>query len=205
MHAALIDIASPYFDEPGRKHYVRDMFQRIKKQEKRLQGSRYKGNTEFMICGVIPRQTILYVLKLSDMYQLAFSDEDVASTFALDLLGGTTRQANVALRDKKVRLNARAARAMGKMSRCFGLATQRFTCAHISDFITCLVDGFALHEPPLDDDDAMQQLAAYFVRELGPRESPHTDADVRLAFTEGVARGSKSLVEHGKWLNRARL
>jgi hypothetical protein len=114
----------------------------------------------------------------------------------------STRTVSERLRRERLILNLDTARAMGKIARLFGLGGSAVTNLHISDFVTCLTDGWTIQADPRHDICAMADLANRFALALGPCDSSLHPQDVVSAFVDGFERGTRNLAHFSRYRRR---
>lgn len=87
---------------------------------------------------------------------------------------------------------------MGKVARVFGLGGTAVTKLHISDFVTCLTDGWAIRADPRHDIHTMADLANCFAIALGPRNLSLHFQGIIAAFMDGFERGTQNLAHFSR-------
>jgi hypothetical protein len=87
---------------------------------------------------------------------------------------------------------------MGKVARFFGLGGSTVTTLHISDFVTCLTDGWSIRAYPRYDngDNEINVIAIHFGLALSPSTSQARLQDIQEAFLLGFKRGTYNLAKY---------
>ena len=153
----------------------------------------------------MPKSAIIHSIQLGELERLATEDLDVSRLLNLHLFTekSSTRTISERLRKERLILNPDTARAIGKVARLFGLGGSAVTNLHISDFVTCLTDGWTIQADPQQHDMyAMTDLANRFALALGPCDSSLHFQDVVSAFMDGFERGIRNLAHFSRCRRR---
>jgi len=159
---------------------------------------------KYLIYGQLPKSAILHKIQLRELERLAAEDLNVSRLLNLHLFTekSSTRTAFERLRKERLILNPDTARTMGKVARLFGLGGPTVTKLHISDFVTCLTDGWSIQTDPRHDIYSMADLANRFALALGPYDSSLHFQEVAGAFVDGFECGTRNLAHFSRGRRR---
>jgi hypothetical protein len=151
-----------------------------------------------MVWASVPRAAIITHFALSDLRYLASNSPSCADVMNLDEFqpGRRTRQVSDQMRAKKTILNTATARALGKISRTFGLNGGNVSVEHIQEFIARLVDGWQVSKHPLNNIHTNSSIATTFAISLNSQI--HRVQDVMVAFLNGIQQGTNTIAYYSR-------
>ena len=215
----IVNLDHPTLEVPGKKQAAQPIVKELKRHGE-MSWARYQATKEvslvivtltpylrytlttaqYLVYGQLPKSAILHEFQLGELQRLAAKDLDVLRFLNLHLFTekSSTRTASERLQKERLILNPDTARAMGKVARVFGLRGSAVTNLHISDFVTCLTDGWAIRADPQPNIYAMTDLANQFALGLGPCDSSLHLQDVVSAFMDGFEQGTRNLANFSR-------
>jgi hypothetical protein len=215
----IVNLDHPTLEVPGKKQAAQPIVKELKRHGE-MSWARYQATQEvslvipnltlylpydltisqYLIYAQLPKSAILHRIQLGELERLATEDLDVSRLLNLQLFTekSSTRTVSKRLRKERLILNPNTARAMGKVARVFGLGGSAVTKLHISDFVTCLTDGWAIRADPSHDIHTMADLANRFAIALGPRNLSLHIQDIIAAFMDGFERGTQNLARFSR-------
>jgi hypothetical protein len=157
-----------------------------------------------MVWASVPRAAILTHFPLADLRALSNSSLSCAEIMNLDefLLGRRTFHISNKLKEKDILLNTATARAMGAISRVFGMHGDNVTLEHIQIFISRLVDGWQIQEKEVNDIHTRSSIAMTFAMSLSSQE--HRIQDVMTAFMNGMQQGTDVMAYYARRRSNSR-
>ena len=142
-----------------------------------------------MVWSDLPASTILSYFPLADLQSLSDHDHSCSEILSLECIqpGRRTHFVSSQMRERNKILNTNTARAIGSVSRTFGMHRKDVSLTHIRDLIASLVDSFKVQENSATDIHTASSIASTFALALRSRE--HLHQHVMQAFQDGVKQG----------------
>lgn len=197
---AVINLNHPDLRVPNKLHHAREVIKTLQNKGE-MSWTRYKGASEWLVWGNLPNSAVLHTFDLSELDDATEQSEEIRRLLQPQIFTSNSRTHTVAhrLQSRNLVLDATAAQAMGHLVNLFGLGGVNAAPAHITSFITCLVDGWSIRPHSVNNTHAMDLLAIDFVTTMNPRGASYRFHDAMEAFIKGVVQGCENLARfsHG--------
>lgn len=147
-----------------------------------------------MVWSDLPALTILSHFPIADLQTLSECDQICSEILSLECIqpGRRTQFVSSQMRGRNKILNTNTARAMGAISRTFGMHRKEVGLPHIQGLIASLVDSFKIQENSATDIHTASSIASAFA--LALRSRKHLHQHVMQAFKDGVRQGMETII-----------
>jgi hypothetical protein len=146
----------------------------------------------------IPREAVLNHFPLSDLLSLADRDPRSANILHLEHFepGRRTLAVSSLLREEQTVLSNHTARAIGCVTKTFGLDGEDVEVHHIREFVGRLVDGWQIRGDSSYGIHTVNSHAYAFAATLGHRAQYLQD--IMKAFVDGMQQGTANIAYYAR-------
>ncbi|KAF1841868.1 uncharacterized protein K460DRAFT_419863 [Cucurbitaria berberidis CBS 394.84] len=155
--------------------------------------ARYKGNGEYFVWAKVPKNAILHVFELQELWELAASSPTYTTLLcpdAFNLKLKTAALASAIRRKRQCFLDISIAGAMARIGVLFGMNKLNVTDQHVSEFVAQLLCALQIERHSASDIHSLSSIAASFAFAL--RHKKHSHQKIMSAFLDGVVQGTEA-------------